>query len=77
MLPLLSPLKQVADAQVDLRYVVEVLPTELARLKNGQKLPIAQKHRVGTQISRNLFRFALLDRSARGKQIVVVLERHL
>ena len=77
VLPLLSPLKQVADAQVELRYVVEVIRAELARLKNRQELPIAQYHRVGTQVGRNLFRFALLDRRARGEQIVVVPQRHL
>ena len=77
VLPLLSPLKQVADAQVELRCVVEVILTELARLKNRQKLPIAQYHRVGTQVRSDLFRFALLDGGARGEEIVVVPERHL
>ncbi len=42
MLPLLASLEQVADAQVELRDVVEVIRAELAGLENRQELPIAQ-----------------------------------
>ena len=77
VLPLLASLKQVADAQVKLRNVVQVIRAELAGLENRQKLPIAQNHWVRTQIGSDLFRFALLDRGARRQDVVVVPQRHL
>src|ERR1035438_134006 len=40
-------------------------------------LPIAKERRVGAQVSRDFFGLALLDCGSSGKQVVVVLRRHL
>ena len=77
MLPLLAALEQIADAEVKLRCIVEVVGAELTRLEDRQKLRVAQQHRIRPQIGRCFFRLALLDRGARGQQIVIVLKSHL
>ena len=77
VLPLLAALKQIADAQVELRRIVEVVGAELAGLKDRQKLRSRQEHRIRPQIGGDLFRLVLLNRGPRGQQIVIVLERHL
>src|SRR5581483_3936559 len=36
VLPLLSPLEEIPDADIELRLIVQVVETELARLDNGK-----------------------------------------
>ena len=77
VLSLLAALEQIADTQVELRRVVDVIGGELARLEDGKELRIAQEHGIGAQIRRGLFGLTLLDGGARRHQVVVMLQRHL
>jgi len=64
VLPLFAPFKQVADAQVELGHVVEVVRAELAWLEDRQELPIAQNYRIGAQIRGRFLRWMVV-RAAR------------
>ncbi len=77
VLPFLAAFEQIADAQIELRCVVDVVGAELVGLKDRQELRIADKDRIRTQIRRDFFRLTLLDRGARSQQVVVVPQRHL
>ena len=77
VLPFLSALEQIADAQIKLRRIVDIIRAELVRLENRDELRVAEQHGIGTQVRRNFLGLALLDRCARGQQIMVVPQRHL
>src|ERR1700733_14397001 len=77
MLSLLAALKEIAHSQVKLRRVVDIVGTKVIWLEHRQELYITQKHRIRSQIRRNLLGFVLLNRGAGGEQIMVVLQRHL
>ncbi len=77
VLPLLAALEQIADAEVKLRGVVEVIAAEIAGLEDRQELRVTEEHRVRTQVGRCFFGLVLLNHGAGSHQIVVVLERHL
>ena len=77
VLPLLAALKQIADAEIELCRIVEVIGAELTGLEDRQELRVTQKHRVRAQIGRGFFGLVLLNHGSRSQQIVIVLERHL
>lgn len=75
MLALLADLEGVAEAEVELRLIVDVITAEFARLEDGEELRIPGQSRVGSEIGGGLERLILQDRRAGGLQGVIVLER--
>lgn len=74
MLAFLAALEGVAEAQVELSLVVDVIGIELARLKDGQELRVPGDDGVGTEIGGGFERLVLQDGGTSGLESVVVLE---
>ena len=68
-----AALEQITHAGVKLRIVVQVLPSELAGLKDRDKLSVQGQHWIGAKIRSDLLGLALQDRRAQGKQRMIVL----
>ena len=77
MLALFASLEEIADSEIKLRQIVQVVRIELVRVEGRQKLRIAHQNGVRPQVCGDFLRFILLNRDALGLQRVVVRERHL
>src|ERR1017187_4940250 len=78
MLPFLAAFKQIAQADVALGAVVEVIENASAvRVDERQVFPVGEQGGVGAEIRGDLLCLTLLHRGASGQQTVVVRERRL
>src|ERR1039457_4017323 len=77
MLPFLAAFKQIAQADVTLGGVMEVIEKAASGVDQRQVFPVGEQGRVGAEIRGDLLRLTLLHRGASGQQTVVVLQRRL
>jgi hypothetical protein len=74
VLALPAALEEIADAQIELGLVVDVIGSELARLEDRQELGVPGKHRIGTEIGGDFLRLVFQDGGASGQEGVIVLK---
>ena len=67
----------IAETQVELRGIIQVIERKIIRLKQRQELGVPANCRIGPQIGRDLLGLILQDQRARRLQRVVVLERQV
>ena len=74
VLALLAAFEGVAEAEVKLRLVVDIVGAEFAGLEDGQELGVPGEHGIGAEIGGGFLGLVLQDGGARGLQRVVVLQ---
>src|SRR5579863_2301550 len=75
MLALFSALDQIADADIELRLILEIVGAELARAEQRKELRVPRKIWIWPQVCGHFFSLVLQNRRACGLHRVVVLQR--
>src|SRR5580704_17185263 len=75
MLAFLAALNQIADADIKLRLILEIVGAELARAEKRKELRVPRQVRVRTQVRRHFFGFILQNGRARRLHRADVLQR--
>src|ERR1700683_3124067 len=68
----MTTLEQVADPNIELLSLVQIVPGEILRTKKRDELAISPKSRIGPQVRRNLLSLILKNQSSRGANGMVV-----
>src|SRR5208282_3189644 len=76
-LPLVTTLEQVADPNIELLSLVQIVPGKILRTKKRDELAISPESRIGPQVRRNLLRLILQNQSSRSSKEMVVRQRQI